>query len=264
MNFSSVLFSKEHIISPFKINHKNKEISIKDKKIKTIALSILVGILTAGIGGIILFYCLSAKYKLDKLNINNIDTFKKNTQNTSSKPKAASSIKRKKGLDLKDKEFINDFVSSFLHPYITGKISREDDSKDRKPMIELLKEKMPGFELSMKDEVEEIALNIFFEKAALGLYVNQKRGALSGDITSESSEFKILIKALTKALPREFPSRKISNDDLRIKASEALVAVNEERKNAQEKALDFKVKGNPNLCHKKLSQLKDSGQLFLA
>jgi len=186
-----------------------------------------------------LFYCLSAKYKLEKLNDNN-----------------------------EDKEFINNFVASFLHPYITGQITKETDSKDRKPMIELLQEKMPGFESSKMGEVEEMALNAFFEKAALGLYVNQERRtlsgrALSGDITSKSPEFEILVNALTEALPREFPSRKISVQNLRKKASEAVDVVNEERKLAQEEAFNFKAEGDSNLRYAKLKQLKESGKLFL-
>ena len=250
MDIKSVLFSREHLFSPFQINYKNKNLSVADKKIKTIALSIIVGIITAGIGGIILFYCLSAKYKVEKLNANNVELYKKKNQNISIKPeskrpdRSTRPATRKKAPLSKDQEFIKNFVGSFLHPYITGQITRETDPKNRKPMIEVLQEKMPGFEPSKKGEVEEMALSAFFEKAALGLYVNQQRGASSTDLTSKSPEFEILVNALTEALPREFPNIKISEQNLREKASKALDVVNEERKLAQEEAFNFQSEGD--------------------
>jgi hypothetical protein len=68
VELKSVLFSKDHIIKPFTIDNNGMQISIADKKTKIIALSIFVGIFTAGIGGVVFFYCLAAKYKINKLN----------------------------------------------------------------------------------------------------------------------------------------------------------------------------------------------------
>lgn len=285
MNFKSILFSREHIVSPFKINFRNREISIQDKKIKTIALSILVGLFTAGIGGLVFFYCLSAKYKVEKFNCTSRDPANKNAQDTFNNPesvdelailksesdalkpildkiKTESPTEQKSELLQKNQRFINDFVARFLHPYITGQITKETDSKARKPMIELLLEKMPGFEPLTKGEIEEMVLNAFFEKAALGLYVNQKKGADYDDITSNSPKFECLVKALTEALPREFPNRIIAAQDLRVKASEALDIANKERKLALEQAFNFKAEGDINHRITKLEKLLELKLFF--
>lgn len=246
MDFKSVLFSKEHIISPFEMNYQNKNLSIEDKKIKTIALSILVGIFTAGIGGIILFYCLSARYKLEKLNSHIAEIFTENKQTAVSK---------------EDQEYIHNFVASFLHPYITNKIRTK--VSERKCMIELLQEKMPGYEPSKKSAVEEIALDAFFEKAAFGLYVNQKKRSHKRDITPGSSKSRILVCALAEALPREFPDRVMSMGELKKKAFATLNDVNKQRKLAREEIFNPQVKRVLDLRYTKLCQLQNSGELFL-
>jgi hypothetical protein len=177
-----------------------------------------------------------------------------------------------------EQEFVINFVTSFLHPYITGLISNETDLKDRKPMIGLLLEKMPELEPTRRGEIEEMALNAFFEEAAQGLYVNTKvcmntnSGAKwigSSEITSQSPEFAILVDALTKALPREFPNREISAQYLRKQASDSLDVVNKKREFAKLEALNYKVEGNPDLDSKvqkqreMLEQLRYSGKMFL-
>ena len=75
MDYSSILFSREHLARPFTLNQNNNSISIADKKAQTIALSIIVGLLTAGIGGIVFFYCLTAKYKVDLLTSSRISSY---------------------------------------------------------------------------------------------------------------------------------------------------------------------------------------------
>ena len=72
MNYSNILFSKEHLLSPLNLEKKESlnidKISIQDKKIRLIFLSVIVGLATLFVGGIIFFYCLSAKYKFERLN----------------------------------------------------------------------------------------------------------------------------------------------------------------------------------------------------
>ena len=69
-NYSEILFSKQHLMGPFRIKQTDQNtISISDKKTQVVALSIFVGLFTFGIGGLVLYYCLSAKYKLDRLTM---------------------------------------------------------------------------------------------------------------------------------------------------------------------------------------------------
>lgn len=262
MNFLSILFSKKHIQSPFKINYNNKEISIENKKIKTIALSILVGLVTVGIGGIIFFYSMTAKYKVDAIKKQKIDT----SPNSSLKP----GVKPQEIINTSEKKFIDDFVDIFLHPYITGEINKETDSKDRKPMMELLLEKMNVNDPSKIEEIEILALTAFFKKSALGLYINQKKKNDEFDFTSESPEFEFLVNALKDALPREFPNKKIPSENIRKNASLALFIINkkrieereikkkeeETRLKQEEEKVDFR-------CTK-LEKLQRSGKLFLS
>lgn len=69
--FTSILFSKEHLIHPF--THETEDhrtISIGPKKQgEFIAWSVVVGIFTAGIGGLVTFYALTAKYKADQIKL---------------------------------------------------------------------------------------------------------------------------------------------------------------------------------------------------
>jgi len=68
MELKKILFSKHHLANPFSHTQQNGEIlSISDKKVRVIALSILTGVFTLGIGGVFLFYFLSAKYKIEKI-----------------------------------------------------------------------------------------------------------------------------------------------------------------------------------------------------
>ncbi|GAB4225699.1 MAG: hypothetical protein Tsb0021_00850 [Chlamydiales bacterium] len=68
MNFTSILFSKQNIAFPFEIVQEGKNISIADQKARIIAISIFVGIFTMGIGGVLTFYYLTARYKWQVLH----------------------------------------------------------------------------------------------------------------------------------------------------------------------------------------------------
>ncbi len=70
MDYSTILFSREHLAQPFTIRLKDHNLSITDKKAQTIALSIIVGIFTAVLGGIVLLYCLTAYHKFNHIKQN--------------------------------------------------------------------------------------------------------------------------------------------------------------------------------------------------
>jgi len=67
MNFKEVIFSKSHIVHP--LHHQLSDGKMppisNNKRVQIIALSVLFGIFTAGVGGVVLFYALSAKHKVD-------------------------------------------------------------------------------------------------------------------------------------------------------------------------------------------------------
>lgn len=183
-------------------------------------------------------------------------------------------------------KFINSFVTSFLHPYITGRICKENELKNRRPMMELLLEQLPKFDLSEK-EIEEIAFHKYLEKAALGLYTkkkndlfdkyvllnnpqgmtfsqfqglifeNRKRNAsgdIMPDITPKSPEFNHLIYALEKSIAKDFPKKEISKEELNKKASKALISVNKQRSEAVKHAFP--------IANKVSSFAREKGQLL--
>ncbi len=130
-------------------------------------------------------------------------------------------------------EKIEDFVSSFLHPYITGEITKENEPKNRKPMMELLLEELSDVESVTTNEIEKMAFNAYIKKAALGLYVNRGinkrakdircyckvlwlrcKGPFASrmndcDIRPASQKFNRLIDALKESLPKDFPDKKL-------------------------------------------------------
>ncbi len=61
MSYSSILFSREHLINPVTLNRAGKKISIQDKKIQTIAIAMIAGLIKGGykggVVGALLFYC---------------------------------------------------------------------------------------------------------------------------------------------------------------------------------------------------------------
>jgi hypothetical protein len=156
--------------------------------------------------------------------------------------------------------FINDFVTRFLHPYITGQINEDNESKERKSLVNLLMEKIPPLEPSQKEEVIEMAFRAYLKAAALGLYVNRK--ALAGIIAPYSIEFYILLNALETSIPKDFCDKKITKIELEQYVIEALTAVTKERKSLEQETKD---NHRLDLSYEKilkLSQLKQSGELF--
>lgn len=71
MNIKDILFSKTHLTAPFTLpNHEKKRSTNFStmEKVVCIACSIFVGAFTAGIGGAIAFYIITAAMKANKLN----------------------------------------------------------------------------------------------------------------------------------------------------------------------------------------------------
>jgi hypothetical protein len=244
MNYSNILFSREHLAAPFTINRDGKEISIKDKKIQTVAAAIFTVLLKGNRAsvraGVVLFYCLSAKYKLDKVGgslwnanvISSLSSFfrsfavtniPRNTPYEDLKPLICSSP---------EQEIMHDLVAGFLHPFITGQITEITDSEDREPMIEWVEakvKKIPELKELPRDEIEEMALDAFFLEAVKVLYVMRKdevaefpviaskskyeyeakRAFCVSPVSHLSPQFELFINALVKFLPKEFANREL-------------------------------------------------------
>lgn len=121
-------------------------------------------------------------------------------------------------------EEIAGFVKAFLHPYISGEITPENEPKNRKSLESLLAEKFGD-----DPKIKKFALADYLEASALGLYINLKLGA-NTELKPDSPEFKLLIDALGPAIRKDFPSLKLSKEDLIKKSGEALTNVNKMRK----------------------------------
>lgn len=70
MNAATILFSKSHLLSPFTITDKNHNNTIRlstVEKVAAVAVAILVGALSFGIGGVIAFYTTTAIMKAQKV-----------------------------------------------------------------------------------------------------------------------------------------------------------------------------------------------------
>ena len=252
MNYISILFSKNHFLEPLTIVQDQEIISIKDKKIKLIALSILASIILPVVGGIIVFYCLAAMYKIKQLHLSEI----------------------RKASTPENLNVINALVSRFLHPYITGEITKETDSP-REPLIQLLKKQLAEVKLTIDTfALETLAIDAFIQQSALGLYPHrylqlqpsERRSTINDDITPSSPLFKELVEALKYAIPREFPGKKLSSSTIHLKATEALKMVNDRR--AQDQVRFRESRNNTDFkseeCKdKKFASLKTTGQLFL-
>ena len=71
MNIKDIVFSKSHLTAPFTMPDRARNRSAqftRMEKVASVALSILIGAFTAGIGGVIAFYLITAAMKAKKLN----------------------------------------------------------------------------------------------------------------------------------------------------------------------------------------------------
>lgn len=176
-----------------------------------------------------------------------------------------------KTLTYDDKEFINNFVGSFLHPYILGFITEKTDPKDREAMIDQLIKAMPNYDESKKEEVEDLAFHAFLEKGAQGLYAQIHIRTQFEVVTPADETFKYLLSAITKALPKEFPNLKGSKETVEEKTKEALAIVNKQRADSRKEIqteLNTISKTNRPIEEKKenqrkmLKELESMGKLF--
>lgn len=161
---------------------------------------------------------------------------------------------------------IDDFVAQFLHPYITGAITQDNDKADRKPMFDLLLEKFPTTDKSQIKALEKAALASYIKQATYGLYVNRLRK--KSNLNKQSNEFSILRSTLYAALPKDFPDFS-KQDQVQLQkqidamASISLDLVNAERSLLNKEAQKFVRAGDKANRKLKFKELKKSGSLFL-
>ena len=126
-------------------------------------------------------------------------------------------------------EFVKTFVEAFLHPYITGHITKEMETKERKPMIEELfselEKRFPEESTNNKERIETIACDHYLFCATQGLYVHCKKHG-GETIAPESEGYDALVIALTEALPKDFPHKLLSQEELRKRVADVLQQVN--------------------------------------
>ena len=132
-------------------------------------------------------------------------------------------------------------------------------------MLEQLLDAMGELSEEQKQKAEKLAYANYVIRAAQGLYVHEKRRSNSSAIRVESNSFDVLIAALEKALPRDFPDREISPKTLRVQAAKALNDVTQLRQKVDtycRSATFLRSPGNPKDRHEKLKALEASGKLF--
>lgn len=157
---------------------------------------------------------------------------------------------------------IKKFVTNYLNPYIRGYITRDNEPSNKPAMMELLIKEMGVIDVNEKDKIEKLALDIYIQLAAKGfhetvttekairiceynekvkgIYIKPRIGFIGMNsgwleykedyIDPNSDEINPLVEALKEALPKDFPSQKISEKDLKDMAICALSNVNEEIK----------------------------------
>lgn len=135
-------------------------------------------------------------------------------------------------------ERIENFVESFLHPYIAGYITEETDQIDRPSMMDLLCEKLDIDDFELRIGVEKWALKAYFEKAALGLYINLRR---ESDLNPGTLDLLPLLLALKLSLIKDFPNKCFTDEEILIEIDEAIVTVNRKREEALKQARDYKL-----------------------
>lgn len=141
-----------------------------------------------------------------------INAFTKNAKGMSIESKA-------KGLTSIQEKEISALIKSFLFPYITGRITPQNEPKDRKPLMEMIKEKFGS-----SKQVEQYAFQAYLEESASGLYVHC-RVPKNKAVASTGGSFENLIAALKASLPKDFPGLIISEPMLRKLAASALERV---------------------------------------
>lgn len=121
-------------------------------------------------------------------------------------------------------QIIHEWVVRYLHSYITGQKTRNDEGLSRKPLVDLLLEKEPKLLSLPKDEVQNMALDSYVKTAALGLYVYLKKKKKF--IKPTSSKFTHLVNALAESIPIDFPQKKLKGDEITTIASRVLESIN--------------------------------------
>jgi hypothetical protein len=196
-----------------------------------------------------------------------------------SKQKVIQKLSNQSSQKKEDLAFINEFVFSFLSPYISGKITAASDPQDRLPMIFQLFEaieKNNSQPLSdpEKKQIEELAFKSYLKTGMHGLYNRLKldRYTEKSDSPQASEAYKKLFLALEPAIKKDFPDLKINNKELEDAIKKTGLAYDIEsdniKENMQQILKDYPPSGDPadrKVKDNRLSQqlAKNQNNLFL-
>lgn len=138
------------------------------------------------------------------------------------------------------KKYLDDFVKGYLDLYITGTITRENEPKNREPMMSIL---VKHFRETVGENfdpeaVETLAYGCYLTCSIKSIYAQLKTNKENNNaipmlnfeiIEPKSNEFEVLLRALKEALPKDFLSEKLkylSENELRIDVTRALLKFN--------------------------------------
>lgn len=119
-------------------------------------------------------------------------------------------------------DYVVEFVSAFLKRFIAGQITRDHEPKNRRPMMEVLKEKVRGCAAIDEAELEELAFQAYIEEGVQGF---QKK---YGDPKPGPEGFQVLERAFKEAIKKDFPNRELRAGELEVAIQEAVQTVNDQ------------------------------------
>lgn len=203
-------------------------------------------------------------------------------------------------------ECISNYVSRFLDPYIRGKINPENEPKNRPPLMDQIvaKIKSSGFQVE-ENIIVDLGIKAYAYEAARGIILranatkspctpgsekfvdlykllrNFARVSLEDNnfeealndiektkkLLPETTDFNLMVNALEAALPKDFPSMKLSREEIEKIALNGLSDFIILNYIEEHKARNFHVAGYmedrlPKM--ERLSQLKKTGKFFLS
>ena len=231
-----ILFSSHHIKHPLTI-HPSKCDSKKanlDIRIQAIFISVLAFILTAGIGGIVCFYCLTAKHKvkvLEEIKRKDLPPHPSRPTPSTCPPIHSFIPAPSPTTETQQEKSIREFISTFLAPYFERRITQETEAPDRAPLITLLRTEFPEFDLD-RDELKRKVVEIYVREVTIGFHNNITRlGGVKCPTRGDNKVFIFedryaqLLKALTDSIYKEFPDSGITKTEIEKQIKQALVAL---------------------------------------
>lgn len=128
--------------------------------------------------------------------------------------------------DVKSK--IENDVSQYLSPYISGKITAENEPLDKKPLMTALLEKFGS--AGAGEQIQEVALPAFVKTAiwgAIQMIGSKKKSKLGKGIKDlEEINFGELSRAIKESIAKDFPDLMLTDKSINLLIKETFININ--------------------------------------